>query len=73
MPDRGPQPDDSVWVATLRRGITAHRTANDGEFSAHHRELWGDTGWVLLASKARDQYDAAWCDRCWPTTEETTP
>lgn len=55
-----PADDNRVWIATRRRGIQAHRPADDG-LTACRRSM--RTGQVLLVAFV-DQ--PTWCPRCWP-------
>ncbi len=61
----GPAPGDKVVVVAYRRGIAAHRPADD------HRTGCGRstrTMHRLTAADATERHQVTWCPRCWPPT-----
>ncbi|MFY1669520.1 hypothetical protein ACN27G_06130 [Plantactinospora sp. WMMB334] len=69
----GPAPGERVWMSTGRRGLDAHRIPSAGATSTACRRSLA-YGMTLLASKAREKYEARPCKTCWPpaAVEERT-
>jgi hypothetical protein len=54
-----------VWIATMRRGITAHALGAAGRTRCGRSTR---TGLTLPGQQAADQHQVTWCRHCWPTT-----
>lgn len=56
--------EGTVWVATLRRGLDAHRLVDAGTSTACGRCT--ARGELVGLVEARERYGVGWCARCWP-------
>lgn len=54
---------DEVWIATHRRGVTAHRPDGDDRTVCGRSTRTGDR---TTARQATDQHGASFCAKCWP-------
>jgi len=64
----GPTEHEQVWIATARRGTTAHRLATQAKTRCGRSTRTGLT--TTTATTARERHQAVWCPRCWPAEED---
>lgn len=58
-----PTGDTRVYVAVARRGIPAHKIADDGATTVCGRAT--RSGQAMWADVAVAGYDVTWCEQCW--------